>query len=311
MITLAVETAREARFRHVMFKGQCAAVPLNLAPPQPAPPPPPPVQHPALSWAAGEALELDDVIFLHWLFERAGMALCEYRPETIRRRLPACLRALRVNSPAGARERLENDPGLVAHAISTMVIGVTGFLRDKNVFDQLRDTVLPALPRRAGHPRVWSIGCSDGQELYSVAMLLGEMNLLRGGATLLGTDCRSAAVARARQGQYDDAAVRDVPPNFLDKYFLHHNTTWRVCDELRCAIQWRTADITRLAEPGAWDLILCRNVCMYFRCETAHRLRLICEQALRPGGFLVFGKAERPTGSTRLASIGPCIYRKE
>jgi len=209
-----------------------------------------------------------------------------------------------------ARLNLEREPGLCAAAIGAMLIGVSGFFRDAAVFEQLRHGVLPVLPRRAGHPRVWSIGCSDGQELYSVAMLLAEIGLLQG-ATLLGTDCRSAAVARARHGVYDAAALRDVPVMLLHRYFVPDGAVWRVCDEVRGAVQWRTGDVTQLTEPGAWDLILCRNVSMYLRCEVAARLRQVCEQALRPGGFAVFGKAERPGGPSRLVPLSPCIYRKE
>jgi chemotaxis methyl-accepting protein methylase len=286
-----------------VFRGWGGGAPVNLAPlPQVTE-----VQSP---WAGDGNVSVDEITFLPWLFERANLDVWSYRGETLRRRLPACLRALRVNSAAAARQKLEREPGLLSAALSAMLIGVTGFFRDAGVFEQIRHTVLPALPRRAGHPRVWSVGCSDGQELYSVAILMKELDLLRG-ATLLGTDCRAAAVARAREGRYDDNAMRDVPVALARQSFVCENTAWRVHDSIRGVIQWRTADATRLTEPGAWDLILCRNVAMYLRCDVAAQLRQTCEQALRPGGFLIFGKAERPTGSTRLMPVGPCVYRKE
>jgi len=194
-----------------------------------------------------------------------------------------------------------------------MLIGVSEFFRDAAVFEHLARHVLPLLPRRAGHPRIWSVACSDGRELYSVAMLLAEQGKLEG-ATLLGTDCRPAAVAWAREARYEPASVHStVPPALARRYFIDDDDSGacRVRDVLRGATHWRSGDATQLTEPGAWDLILCRNVSMYLRCETARRLREVCEQALRPGGILVMGKAERPHGSTRLTAVAPCIYRKD
>ena len=305
----AVENAREARFRHIVFRtpGRRSRAPVNHAP-RPDPQPVTPASVPATP-----RLSRDEAGFIDWLFECGGVDAQAYRDETLGRRLPACLRALRVRSIAHARHRLEQEPGLTAAAMAAMLIGVSEFFRDAAVFDYLARRVLPVLPRRAGHPRIWSVGCSDGRELYSVAMLLADQGRL-GGATLLGTDCRTAAVARAREGRFDPAAVRGhVPPDFVRRFFVHdHDTnTCRVRDELRGAAQWRSGDATRLAEPGAWDLILCRNVSMYLRSEAAKRLRELCERALRAGGFLVMGKAERPQGSTRLTALSPCVYRKD
>ena len=313
MITVAVDNARDPRFRHVVFTGRRSGSPLNLAPQSASASSgsiTEVVAAPTARDPAAHRLAADEAAFVDWIFDLAALDARAYRPETLSRRLPACLRALRVNSIAKARRAVEGDPARVNIALGAMLIGVSGFFRDASVFDALRHSVLPQLPHRAAHPRVWSVGCSDGQELYSVAMLLREAGLL-GGAALLGTDCRAAALARARSASYEDAALRDVPSDLREKYFFRDGTMWRVVNELRGAVQWRRGDATRLTEPGAWDLILCRNVSMYLRGEVATRLRQVCEQSLRVGGFLVFGKAERPSGSTRLSQVAPCIYRKE
>jgi chemotaxis methyl-accepting protein methylase len=307
--SIAVESAREARFRHIVFRSRHGRAPVNLTP-RPLSPIDAAVGNNADR--AEKPLPHEDAAFVHWLFDRVSLDAKVYRSETLRRRLPACLRSLRARSIAQARQRLETDPGLTAAALAAMLIGVSEFFRDSDVFEYIRSHVLPALPRRAGHPRVWSVGCSDGQELYSVAMLLDEQRLLQG-ATLLGTDCRPAAVARAREARYVKASLHGVPARFTRKYFVQDSDgpQWRVSDDLRAAIQWRSGDATRVSEPGAWDMILCRNVSMYLRTDAARRLREICEQSLRVGGVLVFGKAERPQGSMRLTLVAPCVYRKE
>jgi len=296
--------ARGARFRHVVFKGSGRRRPINLAPRTSEP------HGPALLYPRGLQFTPDEECFVMWLFEQGGLDARAYRPETLRRRLPACLRSLRASSVADARQALQEDPPAIAAAVSTMVIGITSFFRDAGVFKDLADTVLPALPRTLKHPRVWSAGCSDGEEIYSVAMLLAEMNRLEG-SHLLGTDCRHQAVARARAGRYEARMLRDVSASWQEKYFERDGAFACVRPDVRAGVQWRTGDVTRLCEPGTWDMILCRNLTMYLRPDVAGGIWRAFEDALRPGGFLVLGKAERPIGAQRLHVVAPCIFRKD
>src|SRR5262249_21547380 len=145
--------------------------------------------------------------------------------------------------------------------------------------------------------------CSDGAELYSLALVLAELHLLAG-SYLLGTDCRPDAINRARQGCFDPEAVKNVPHQLLTRYFRRQNQCWQVVPELRAALRCRTADLLKVQEPGLWDVILCRNTTMYMRAEATSALWERFELALRPGGVLVLGKAERPAGVKRLAALG-------
>jgi chemotaxis methyl-accepting protein methylase len=330
LVSTPTRNARGARFRHIVFKADAPGGAVDLAPPRVELPPAPRARGAtAAGRGADAALTAEEEALVAELFERAGLDARAYRRETLRRRLPACLRLLRAAGVADALLRVRQQPVLAAAAVGTLVIGVTSFFRDASVFDHLSYTVLPALVRgtgatgassTAGRPRVWSVGCSDGAELYSVAILLAEMGLLDG-AFLLGTDCRPAAVARAREGFYAARQVRDVPAVWLERYFVREpraqphqqqdQEAWRVIEPLRRAGQWRTADVLRLQEPGTWDLILCRNVAMYFRPEAAGRLWAQLECALRPGGFLILGKAERPLAAQHLGYVAPCIYRRD
>jgi chemotaxis methyl-accepting protein methylase len=251
----------------------------------------------------------DQRLFLRWLFEAAGLRAHHYRPETLHRRIPACLRQLRVTNLAEARRLLERDRSKIASAIGALVIGVTSFFRDESVFTNFTGIVLPALPRPPQRRRIWSVGCSDGEEVYSVAVLLAEAGLLPG-SHLLGTDCRAPAIARAREALYGAAALRTVPSRCWDKYFLKDQTQLRIAPQLRAAAHWRVADVTQTREPGGWDVILCRNVVMYLRPDVAGAVWHEFERVLRPGGFLILGKAERPTGTPRLSLVAPCIYRR-
>jgi chemotaxis protein methyltransferase CheR len=255
------------------------------------------------------SLSAENTELLEWLFGQAGLNVHRYRTETLIRRVPACLRALRARSPAEARRLLEQDRALVSTALDAMLVGVTWFFRDSVVFETLRDLVLPSLMEGRKNLHAWSAGCSDGAEAYSLALLIAEMGLLPG-TYLLGTDCRAEAIRRCRAGCFDDEAVKWVPAGLLERYFRPRDTGWEVVPPIRKAMRWRTADVLTAPEPGVWDLILCRNTAMYFRNEAMSRLWEQFEILLRPGGVLVLGKAERPVGARRLSFLAPCVYRR-
>jgi chemotaxis methyl-accepting protein methylase len=299
-----LEITRPNKYRHVVFTSPAGSVGriVNLTP-QPIEQPQKRDDHPQLSD--------DEESFIRSLFACAGLNADAYRHESLRRRLKACLRAVRATSVLDARRQLAQNPSLVHIAMNALVIGVSSFFRDAAVYDQLAINVLPSLFRSGRPPRVWSVGCSEGQELYSVAILLAELNLLDG-CYLLGTDCRSEAIQRAREGYYEAAALKSVPPAWASKYFVMHDQgRLRVAPGLRTAVQWRRADVTRVQEPGVWDLILCRNMAMYLRPEASGKLWELFERALRPGGYLVMGKAERPANARRLSPVGPCLFRRD
>jgi chemotaxis methyl-accepting protein methylase len=190
-----------------------------------------------------------------------------------------------------------------------MMIGVSAFFRDPSVFEQLRTDVFPSLLRSQAGLHVWSCGCSDGPELYSAAMLLAELDQFRL-SYLLGTDCRRDAVERASAGVYDTAGLRGLSPERRARFLEPHPSGWQVISELRHAVRWRMGNLLSMPEPGIWDVIFFRNTAIYLRPDVTAPLWERFESLLRPGGILVLGKAERPTGGKRLSLIGPCIYRR-
>lgn len=287
-----------AAYRHVVFSRPVAGggPPVNFAADEPA-------------GAAPEATTQEES-FVRWLFQQGGLCASDYKTESLRRRVPACLRALHAGSISEARLAVQRNPAAIKTALSAMVIGVTGFFRDASVFSALGETVLPELTRRGSAARIWSVGCSDGPELYSIAMLLAELGVLHR-CYLLGTDCRSDALQKAADGAYEADAVKSVPRDLLARYFTVESGKFRIHSCLRTVVQWRTADALCVQEPGAWDMIVCRNLAIYLCPSSSARLWHALACALRPGGMLVLGKAERPLESAGLSLLAPCIYRRK
>jgi chemotaxis protein methyltransferase CheR len=244
-----------------------------------------------------------------WIIARAGLDAEIYRHQPLERRLSACLRMLKVSTAAAARRLLNRRPELLSGAASALLIGVTEFFRDSAVFDGIRNEVIPKLRRRRGPLRVWSTGCSTGNELYSVAILLAEAGLL-GRSRLLGTDCRPEAIAAARTGLYGAAALGSLSPEVRGKYFEAADDRGRPVEALRRASQWKTADLARAVERGPWDIILWRNVAIYLNTAPAAAIWARLADELAPGGYLIVGKAERPPAGLDLLPIGRCTYRK-
>lgn len=245
---------------------------------------------------------------IRWLLDRAGLRAERYRSAALARRLPACLRALHVASPEAARKAIEQRPDRLAVALDALLIGVTGFFRDAAVFANVKRLLPQPAPGRSGLD-AWCAGCSDGLETYSLGMLLGERGLLHD-SSLLGTDCRPGAIARARTGVYPDRALADLPGDLRTRYFVPVAGGARVASFVRARTSWAVADALSGSDPRTFDLILCRNLAIYLEPSAATDLWKRTAAALRPGGLLVVGKAERPQDLASLVHIAPCIFLK-
>ena len=246
--------------------------------------------------------------FISWLFHRAGLSVACYRGAPLVRRIPACLRALHCETEAHARQVLEQRPEFLPAAIDALLIGVTEFFRDPSVFETMRTEVLPQLALPTRPLRVWSAGCSDGAELYSLAILLAQAGVLEG-SFLLGSDCRQDAIERARKGLYNSAALKKIEPADRRRYFEEVGGSWQPIEQLRRHVSWKVADIARDIEDGPWDIVLWRNMAIYLTAETSASVWRKLVSALAPAGILVVGKAERPPSDLPLINLKSCIYR--
>jgi chemotaxis protein methyltransferase CheR len=197
-----------------------------------------------------------------------------------------------------SRLRTEQHGPLHSQVVEAMTTNETLFFRDVPVFDALRTDILPALAKDAAGRRlnVWSAACSSGQEPYSLQVLLREHfpALCSGGVHLLATDLSTAMLERCREGRYSQLEVnRGLPARLLVKYFGRQGMHWQVNDELRRGVEFRQMN---LDEPWPalppMDLVLLRNVLIYFDMDTKRSILARLRRLVRPGGFLILGGAE-------------------
>ena len=286
------------RFRNVRFEGRTTQRPLSTLRP--------------LKWQRPlpqGAIAAEDLRFLADLFEQAGLELQGYRLSSLQRRMRACCRALRVPNATEARALLGRAPHMVPRALDAVVLGVSEFFRDPAVFEELRTRVIPELAAVSRPLRVMSIGCADGRELYSVAILLADGNLLDD-CSLLGIDCREDAIAQARAGLFSPAALERVPDEWRERYFAGRGVLFEISSAIRRRTTWCVGNLFKLPPLPACDLLLFRNVSIYLEPNGAAQAWRCILPLVRPGGAVVLGKAERPPETSGLTKIGSSIYRR-
>lgn len=197
------------------------------------------------------------------------------------------------------------EPGLADEVVEALLNNETYWFRDKAPFDLLRDQLLPKLEvARAGKRRIniWSAGCSTGQEAYSIAMLFANAGTRWRGwtVTIVGTDVSRRAIERARDGTYSQFEVqRGLPVTAMVHHFREEDGAWRVSDDLRAAVRFQAQSLAeRPPGPGAFDVILCRNVLLYFGASERRAAFSRLAEALAPDGALMLGAGETVIGQT-------------
>jgi chemotaxis protein methyltransferase CheR len=197
-------------------------------------------------------------------------------------------------------ERLRNEPALLRTLIAEVTIGETYFFRDAEQFEAIRTIVLPDIVRRRigdARLRIWSAGCSTGEEPYSLAILLDECGL--GDRTLLlATDVSSASIETARRGQYGAWSFRRDVAGWRERCFERTGKRWTIATAFR-RIEFMVHNLMQPApasiiSAGGFDLIVCRNVLLYFDRKTVERATHLLADALVPGGWLLMSPTDPP-----------------
>ena len=247
----------------------------------------------------------------------------EYKKTSLKRRIGTRLQATKANSYGDYMAVLDADPTEYDRLLRSLTVKVTEFFRDAEAFKVLEEIVLPELISRQGdketrgqgdshrvspspplplspspHLRIWSAGCASGEEPYSVAILLAEKlgpRLADFDISIYGTDVDAETITRARRAEYEPARVAGVKKEWLDRYF-DKNGKYKVKGEIRRLVKFGLLNLVSDPPISRLDLLLCRNVIIYFSRELQDRLFMRFHRALNQGGFLVLGKAEVPTG---------------
>ncbi len=251
----------------------------------------------------------------------SGIDFHAYKPATILRRLQRRITATQCRDLADYALYLQNHSEEVGRLVSSFLIKVTEFMRDPELFTVLRTQVLPELLTahrpRGQELRIWSAGCATGEEAYSLAILVREaLGPDLGGFTvkIFATDLDADAVAFARQGVYPASALAGLSADLIARYFSIGAGGYAINKQVRSLVIFGEHDLGQHAPFPQIDLVLCRNVLIYFTKELQQRALQLFAFALRDGGYLVLGRTEtvRPLAEFFSPHLLPHkIYRRQ
>lgn len=248
---------------------------------------------------AGELAEL-----MAQIQEDVGFAGTEYRQRYMRRRLGVRMRKRGLERYADYAALLASEPEEYERLLRTITINFSRFYRNPDVWSAIAEVVVPALLERRSPLRLWVAAAACGEEAYTLAMLLLERARQRGLESrarrirIVATDIDERALERAEAASYPDRSLVELPEGWRERWF-EGGPPWRVRPEVRSLVEFRRLDLISEAYPSQQDLILCRNVLIYFDRPLQDRILAELEAALAPGGFLVLGKVESAFALTR------------
>jgi chemotaxis protein methyltransferase CheR len=270
----------------------------------------------------GEGQDLGLELLLRSLQEEIGLNFKQYKPNYLKRRIGVRMRARGCTDYMQYRQCVRQDPTEGNKLINDLTINVTEFFRDPEVYQAIRNQVIPRIidykkETRILSIRCWSAGCATGEEPYSLSMLfleaLGDQPARDWAFRITASDVDDKVLEKAKSGWFEDAKV--LPGMTLDEYFYRGEGRYKVKEQVKRPVRFMLLDLMQAPPLRHLDLILCRNVLIYFEKSKQSYIISIFNKCLRKGGFLVLGKSEAIMGAPDSGFVSfnrkERIYRKE
>ena len=247
--------------------------------------------------------DLEFLALLNRIRKVRGLDCGQYKDKCIKRRVAVRMRANKVATYRDYLLVLKKNPSEYDQLLDALTINVSSFFRDSGTFAVIEDAVLPQLisfkqKHNSKIIRLWSAGCASGEEPYSLAICLSDLLADRGeefNYTIYATDIDEGSLAKARLAEYDGEFVGGVDEKRLKRYFSSCNGKYTVNKEVKARVRFKRHDLIADRPLTHLDLILCRNVVIYFSRDLQEKLFQAFYDGLNPGGYLVMGKTETLT----------------
>jgi chemotaxis methyl-accepting protein methylase len=226
-----------------------------------------------------------------------------YKDRCLQRRLAVRMRACGVRTLTEYADVLDRKPDEVKRLLSALTINVTQFFRNPSAWERLAEELQILVE---GGIVAWCAGCASGEEPYTLAMLLADLRE-RSGAAMRGrrlrvdaTDVDEQCLATAREALYPPASFSEAPPAMVKRWTIDEGEKRKIHETVRSLVHVQRNDLGRDPPPAPpYDLVICRNVVIYFERDAQERLFSLFADALRPGGLLFLGKVEMLYGPAR------------
>lgn len=258
--------------------------------------------------------DADFAFFIKQIKAKTNIDLSLYKEAQMKRRLTTLRMKYGYGTFAAYWEALNRDAKLMNEFLDRMTINVSEFWRNANRWTALEQRFFPELLKAAGgRLKIWSAACSTGEEPYTIAMILDRLGALER-STITATDLDAKVIERAMNGIYLERSLKEVPQSYRSAYFTPAgNGEYRVADKLLRAVRFKQHNLLSSPFDSGYDLIVCRNVMIYFTEEAKSELYRKFGAALRPGGLLFVGSTEQifSPGQYELETAETFFYRRK
>lgn len=233
---------------------------------------------------------MDLIYFEQWVLKEYNIDLSAYKSNQLHRRILSLMSRVEVTSVEEYISLLKKDPAQKQKFLDFITINVTEFFRNPEIFDELSKKIESELLYNSGL-KVWSAACSIGAEPYSLAMIMDNLNS-KANHKIVATDIDNTILQKAKNGEYVYSEVKNVPKQFLSKYFQVNGEKYCINSQLKKMVEFKKHDLILDNYESNFDLIVCRNVVIYFNQDVKDKIYKKFSASLKKGGLLFVGATE-------------------
>ncbi len=252
-------------------------------------------------------------LFKKDVFLLTKIDLNAYKERQMKRRIDALIAKHKISTYSDYVKVLKEDKERFDEFVNYLTINVSEFYRNPELWKVMEKDILPVIFEKNKSPKIWSAACSTGDEPYSLVMLLNQF-LPFSQIHIIATDIDKQVLDKARMGLYNEKSLKGLPPEFIKKYFTQVSTTsYQINQDVKRCVEFKEHNLLKDPYPTGCDLIVCRNVLIYFTEEAKVDIYKKFNASLRPEGFLFVGSTEQIIQPAALGykTYRSFFYRKE
>ncbi|KGM93150.1 chemotaxis protein CheR [Clostridium botulinum D str. CCUG 7971] len=229
--------------------------------------------------------------FEKWVFREFKIDLSAYKSNQLHRRILSLMSRVGAKTVEDYVALLKKDKSQRQTFLDFITINVTEFFRNPEIFNDLKDKIENDLIKKEKNLKIWSAACSIGAEPYSIAMILDNL-MIKGNHKILATDLDSNIIERAKKGEYVISEIKNVKDEYVRKYFTKVDDKYLISPKIKNVVTFKKHDLILDSYERNFDLIVCRNVVIYFNQDVKDAIYKKFSTSLKKGGLLFVGATE-------------------
>ncbi|MGB3367412.1 MAG: protein-glutamate O-methyltransferase CheR [Acidaminobacteraceae bacterium] len=230
--------------------------------------------------------------FKEQIFKKTGLDLSLYKERQMKRRIESLIKRNHIDTYEEYYKLINTNKDSFDEFVNYLTINVSEFYRNESQWKILQEEILPEILKKKKRIKIWSAACSTGEEPYTLAMVLSNLMPLSQ-IKILAVDIDKEAIQKAKMGVYSKKSIENVPPAIKSKYFREVASSFAISDEIKKCVEFKHMNLLKDKYPSDCDLIVCRNVMIYFTEEAKDEMYHNFNGALVEGGVLFVGSTEQ------------------